>query len=261
MRKPSEAFIGLALVLIAGGAILFSVMMTLLGWDFTRLDTRKFEQESITKEADIQKISIKAGTADVRITESTDGKFHVDFNVLKSSKREVTVDGDTLTISYTEDRKWNDFIFTLKSPKITVAVPGKQYELLKVNSSTGNLTLESGFMFDTVDIIVSTSEVSIGELKSTDVSIRTSTGDVTINGLTADTVTIKGSTSDIELKTLTIGKSISIETSTGDVDCFFTHDVNVDAKASTGRVKTDSSQSGVPCKIRTSTGDITVKKE
>ena len=31
MRKPSEAFIGLALVLIAGGAILFSVMMTLLG--------------------------------------------------------------------------------------------------------------------------------------------------------------------------------------------------------------------------------------
>ena len=181
--------------------------------------------------------------------------------VFDASEREVTVDGDTLTISYTEDRKWNDFIFTLKSPKITVAVPKGQYELLKVNNSTGDLTLESGFTFDTVDIWGSTSEVSIEDLKATDVSLRTSTGDVTINGLTADTVTIKGSTSDIELKTLTIGKNISIETSTGDVDCFFTHDVNVDAKASTGRVKTDSSQSGVPCKIRTSTGDITVTKE
>ncbi len=261
MRRAPEFFTGLAIVLIAGGGILFSVMMTLLGWDFTRLDTRKFVQDSVTKEGDIQKLTIKNATADIRIKKSDDDKFHVDFDVPKNSKRDVTVDGDTLSVEFGDSKKWSEHIFNVKSPKITVSVPEKQYEMLKVNCSTGNITIESGFTFNSVDILGNTSELTIKSLEATDVTIRTSTGDIEIDGLKADTVVLKGNTSDMKLQSLTIAKNISIETSTGDVWCSFTHDVNVDAKTSTGRIKTDSADTGVPCKIRTSTGDVTVKRE
>ena len=261
MRRAPEFFTGLAIVLIVGGGILFSVMMTLMGWDFTRLDTRKFVQESVTKEGEIKELVIKNATADIRIKKSDDDRFHFDFDVPKNSKREVTVDGGTLTLDFSDSKKWSEHIFNVKSPKITIAVPAKQYELLKINSSTGDITLESGFSFDSVDIWVSTSDVEIKSLKATDVTLRSSTGDIKIDGLEADTVELKGSTSDVKLSRLTVAKNFAVETSTGDVWCSFTHDVNVNAKTSTGRVKTDSTDTGVPCRIRTSTGDVTVKRE
>ena len=261
MRKAPEFFVGLAVFLIVAGGIIFCAMMTLLGWDFTRLDTRKFVQESVTKEGDIKELVIKNTTAHIRIKKSDDDQIHIDFDVPKNSKREVTVDGGTLTLDFSDSKKWSEHIFNVKSPKITIAVPAKQYELLKINSSTGDITLESGFSFDSVDIWVSTSDVEIKSLKATDVTLRSSTGDIKIDGLEADTVELKGSTSDVKLSRLTVAKNFAVETSTGDVWCSFTHDVNVVTKTSTGSVKTDSVDSGVPCKIRTSTGDVTVKRE
>lgn len=261
MRKAPEFFVGLAVFLIVAGGIIFCAMMTLLGWDFTRLDTRKFVQESVTKEGDIKELVIKNTTAHIRIKKSDDDQIHIDFDVPKNSKREVTVDGGTLTLDFSDSKKWSEHIFNVKNPKITIAVPAKQYELLKINSSTGDIAIESGFTFDSVDIRVSTSDVEMKSLTATELTLRTSTGDIEIDGLEADTVVLKGNTSDMKLQSLTIAKNISIETSTGDVWCSFTHDVKVDAKTSTGRIKTDSVDTGVPCKIRTSTGDVTVKRE
>ncbi len=261
MRKAPEFFIGLAVFLIVAGGIIFCAMMTLLGWDFTRLDTRKFVQESVTKEGDIKKLSIKDSTADIRIKKSDDDKFHVDFDVPKNSKRDVTIEGDTLSVEFGDSKKWSEHIFNVRSPKITIAVPAKQYELLKINASTGDITIESGFTFDGVDIRVSTSDVEMKSLTATELTLRTSTGDIEIDGLEADKVELKGSTADFKLKRLTVASNFSIETSTGDVWCSFTHDVNVDAKTSTGDIKAASTDTGVPCRIRTSTGDVTVKRE
>jgi hypothetical protein len=281
MKKSTRIWLITAVSLILTGAIIFSGVMTVLKWDFTRLTTGKHETSRYDITEEFKNISVITETADVVFALSSDGNTHVECFERSNMKHSVSVIDGTLTVKITDTRKWYEYLsISFRSPKITVYLPKKEYGAFLVNSSTGNVSLSS-LSIEKLDVSVSTGNITASELAVTgDVSITVSTGNTTFKGVTCNSLASEGSTGNITL-TDTVAKSlfslsrstgnvifegadaneIIVETSTGNVKGTLKTEKIFLTSTDTGKVTVPETLSGGRCKITTSTGNIKISVE
>jgi len=247
-----------ALVILAG-IIIFSVAMTALKWDFTKLGTTSLKSTTHTISDRFDAITIKTTTADITFVPSDDVECRVVCKEHENEKHSVTVQNGVLLITLNDERAWYEHIGIISaSPEITIFLPEKEYSGLYVTSSTGDVTLPKDFTFKDINITLSTGDVKSYATKSEEISIKVSTGDVHIENATADKIKILSSTGDITFKKID-ASDIDIKTSTGDINGTLLSDKVFIAKSSTGDVDVPETLSGGRCKATTSTGDIRIK--
>lgn len=261
MRRSTEFIIGLAIVLVAGGGILFCVMMTLLGWDFTRLGNEDFVQKNEIISDEIKDISIRTGDADIYIVPSDEETVVVSFDVPEKAKCGVSTEGNTLTIHYEYKREMMGVMnFSFRSAKITVYVPEKEYNSLNIKGSTSDVDCRD-FHCDTINVTTSTGDVTMDGVTCRNLSTDANTGDLKLKNVRVENeLVVERSTGDVEFKKLELCGSGKISTSTGDVEGTFANKVDCEAKSKTGSIKVPDVDSKVTCRITTSTGDISVKE-
>ena len=273
-----KGFIITALVLVAVGLAVFAGAFIASGFDFSKLGNDNYVTNTYTVDEDFDSIVIDTNATDIVFVPSEDGKF----SAVCSEERDkvhhkVTVENGTLNITVNDDRKWFDYIsFFNKSMSMTVSLPEAHYESLKIEASTGDVSIPGSFSFGSVDIRMSTGDVSCAASADCGIKIGTSTGDITLNGVSADSVELSVSTGKVQAHRIECGGLFSVGVSTGkaeltDVTCKdFTSDgstgsltlKNVVAtgsfniERSTGDVKFDSSDAA-EIKVNTSTGDVT----
>lgn len=298
MRKGTKKWLIAAACLVVVGLIGFAGVMAFLDWDFTGLDTEDYVTNTYTINENFSKIVIDTQTADIVFAASDDGICKVVCEEQENILHSAAAQDGTLTVTEEDTRTWYEHIgFNLQTPSITVYLPEAEYASLVITESTGDITLPDGFLFDEVDLCLSTGDVSVSSDVSSSLRIRTSTGDVRVEnaGLGALTVAVTtgdtlisnvtcknlssdGSTGDLTLKNVTAAENLTIERSTGDVklDGVDAAAISVDtstgditgtllsekifvASTDTGRIKVPESTSGGECRLTTSTGDITIK--
>lgn len=274
--KKTTGIIAFSLVLI--GCIVFGGVMSMLGWDFTKLSTVKYETNNYEINEDFKAISVNTDTADIVFMPSEASKTSVVCHEQKKVKHSVAVKDGTLVIKVNDTRKWYEHIgISFGTPKITVCVPSGEYGVISIKTSTGSIGLQSIFA-DTVNLSVSTGRISVSDVTCKgDVNINVSTGKTTLTDITCKNLISSGSTGDVSLNNVIAAEKFSIRRSTGDVkfdlcdaaEVFIKTDTGdvigsllsekvFYAKTDTGRVSVPNTASGGECEITTDTGNIKI---
>ncbi|MBO5047594.1 MAG: DUF4097 family beta strand repeat protein, partial [Clostridia bacterium] len=180
---------------------------------------------------------------------------------------------------------------------ITVYLPQTEYTTLLIHGDTCDVEIPNDFMFQDVDIFLSTGDVDFYASASEMITIRTSTGDIRVANISAGSLDLtvstgntlisdlqcenlisKGNTGDISLNNVVASKTFFIERSTGDVKFDGSDAAEIFVKTDTGDItgslltdkifvtQTDTGDIDIPetanggrCELVTDTGDIRIE--
>lgn len=256
MGKQMKIWLIIAAAFILVGCIIFGGMMMALKWDFAKLSTVKFETNNYVLETDFRNISVKTDTADIVFAESQDGSCSVVCYEQKNLSHSVAVKDGTLAIELVDTRNWYDHIGIIAhTPKITVYLPDGQYDTLSIKESTGDIEIPEVLTFETIDISLSTGDVT-NYASASNIQIKASTGDIRTENISADKVVLSVTTGDITARSVACKGDLNVSVSTGDATLT---DVVCNALISTGSTGDITLQNATAAEeftIERSTGDV-----
>lgn len=298
MKSSTKIWLIIAASLLLIGTIMIGVAMIMMNWDFSALSTRKYVTNHYDVSESFANISIVTTSANVQFLPSRDGSCTVVCHEHEKAKHTVNVEDGTLVIQVEDNRKWYDHIgISFTTPKITVYLPQGQYANLSVNSNTGDVDIAEKFIFENVNISVSTGDIHLAHLAANrmnlsvstgdvtisnvsrmgDMNIRVSTGDTSLTNIRCNNLISTGSTGDVILNSVIAkeklhmergtgdvefsqcdGGEIFIKTTTGDITGTLLSEKVFHAHANTGDVEVPASTTGGRCEITTNTGDIEI---
>ena len=299
MKKSKIVWIIIAVSLIVLGALISTVSLAEMSFDFNNLNTQKYISNEHILAEDFTNIKIDVDTSNIEFVRSENNDCMIVSIDAEKTRHIITVENGTLIISLEDSRKWYDYIgvFTM-SPSLTIHLPKDSYDLLNIEASTSDIVIQKDFTFGNVDIETDTGDVQLLSQVSNTLDITTDTGDVKIQDITAQNITLEtdtgetyltnvncnslvssGDTGDLILKNVDAGKKFDITRSTGDIKfdqcdaeelCIKTSTGDVSGTLLTDKVficKTDTGDIDVPktttggrCEITTDTGDIEIIK-
>ncbi len=301
MRTKTKVWLMIAASLVLIGGILFVGVMTTLEWDFTRLATVTYEINTYEIKESFDDISINTDTADIAFVLSDNGGCRVECHEEANIKHSVIVKDGALTVEMMDERSVHGFIgyigLNFDTPKITVYLPKTEYTNLLIHGDTCDVEIPNDFMFQDVDIFLSTGDVDFYASASEMITIRTSTGDIRVANISAGSLDLtvstgntlisdlqcenlisKGNTGDISLNNVVASKTFFIERSTGDVKFDGSDAAEIFVKTDTGDItgslltdkifvtQTDTGDIDIPetadggrCELVTDTGDIRIE--
>ena len=273
--------------------IIFAMIMLTM----TACSSRDYETNVHEINEEFNNISIKTDTADIDFVSADDGMCKVVCYEEAKERHSIEVQNGTLTINLVNDKKRFDYIgFNIDSPKITIYLPKAEYSSLVIEGSTGDIEILRNFVFNNIDvslstgnvkcyasavetikIVANTGDIYMESISASSIDLTVSTGRVTVSDIVCKNFTSQGDTGDISLKNVISTEKISIERETGDVtleasdaaEIFITTDTgNVKGslltdkvfitKTDTGRINVPNSITGGRCEITTDTGNIKI---
>lgn len=216
MRTRTKVWFIIATSLVLIGCILFAGVMSKLNWDFTKLSTVKYEMNAYEISEAFDCISINSDTADIIFAVSDSGNCKVECYEEETSKHLVTVEENTLVIKMIDSRSWYDHIgVNFDSPKITVYLPQTEYASLSIKESTGDIEIPKDFIFNGVDIALSTGNVNFCASASETVKIKTSTGNICVEDISVGALDLSVTTGKVTVSDVSCDGDIKIGVSTG----------------------------------------------
>lgn len=257
MRKATKIWLIIATSLVVLGLIMFSVVMTLNHWDFTKLSTVKYETNTHEISEEFRNISLKTETADILFAASDDGMCRVSCYETENEKHSVVVQDGTLTINVVNERKWYEYIgIAIGTPRITVYLPETEYTSLFIKESTGDIEIPKDFKFEGIDISLSTGDVKSFASASEMIKIKTSTGDIGVENISTNILDLSVSTGKITASNIICDGDIKINVFTGKINITDIKCKNVISSGSTGDIFLKNVIAAEKFSIKRSTGDV-----
>lgn len=236
MKSRTKIWLIIAASLFLLGGTLFTVAMTTMNWDFSKLSISNYETNTHEITKTYQNISITTDTANIRILPSADGKTQVVCHELDNANHTVTVENGTLTIRLNDTRPWYErIVIGFGSPTVTVYLPDRAYgdvaihavtgdvqlsdlqlESLSIQAVTGDVSLENVIAAQHFTFLLTTGDVRFDGCDAAEISIRLTSGDVTGSLLTEKSFEIKQTTGHVDVPSTT-GGSCQITVTTGDI--------------------------------------------
>ena len=257
MKKRTKIWMIVAASLMGAGIILFGVILAMLGWDFSKLSTDRFETNTYVISEAYQDLVIDSLTADVTILPSEDGTTKIVCYEEHRSKHAVFVENGSLTIDLQDERKWYEYIgIHVTFPRLTVYLPAGEYGKLSVKLSTGDTSISKDLCFASISLSASTGDYFSSASVAGAVQVKLTTGDIRIEGCKVGSLDLDVTTGDITVSDVTCAGKILEDLSTGDsvytnITCSdFTSD------ATTGNLKMNHLIATAKITITRSTGDI-----
>ena len=257
MKARKTMIIGIILVVL--GCLLFVGCSSANGFDWSKLSTEKFEQKTYTTEQDFQSICIEEEYGvDIKILPATDGVCRVEYPESKNVTCEISVEGDTLKIKESDNRRWYQLIdFGFSTPTMTIYLPRREWQTLNIDANTGDIDIPEGLSFENLKIDLSTGDVRVFANVTGSLEIEASTGNVTVGNCAPASVSLVTDTGDITASAIHATGDFCVKSSTGkqtlrDVTC-----ASANLRANTGDVKMANLIASGHLQAETSTGDIT----
>lgn len=257
MCKKTRIWLMRAASLVVIGLIMFAAVMTAYNWDFTKLSTVKYETNAYEASGEFSNISINTDTADIFFAPSEDGKCKVVCYEPENTKHSVVVQDGTLTIDEVNERKWHDYIgISLETPKVTVYLPGTEYNVLTIKERTGDIEIPKNIRLASVDISTSTGDVKNYASASEVIKVKTSTGDIRVENISAGMLDLSVSTGRVTVSDVTCEGDVKINVSTGKTNITDIKCKNVRSGGKTGGISLMNVIATETFSIERSTGDV-----
>ena len=182
MKKRNKILIITAAILCVAGAVLGTVGLGMMSFDFAKLSTEKLETSTYEIKDPFTKIVVDINTADLEIAISEDETCEVVCYERKSERHRASVKDRVLVIDTIEESKWYEHIgVAIGKAKVTVYLPKSEYEALSAELSTGDIKISGGFKMKSLEIETDTGDVILSAGVFDDVDISTDTGDIEIS--------------------------------------------------------------------------------
>ena len=232
-----KIWIIIAVCLVVTGLVVFAAVMTSYGWDFSKLNTAKYETNTYDISDEFQSISIQSNTADVIFEVTDKSECRIVCYEAEKAKHSVSVKNGVLMINITDERKWYDFInISFDSPQITVYIPADKYGELSVRTSTGDVRLPNELTFSSIDIFGRTGTVTNHASASEAIRIRTNTGSIHMENISAGMMDLSVTTGSVTLSDILCYEDIRINVSTGKATLSDTTCKNLMSEGDTGNM-------------------------
>lgn len=215
MKKTAKFCLLIVSVLLILGLLAFAWVMTKYNWDFTKLNTVKYQTNTYGITESFNNIHLETDTADIVFAPTTDDKCSIICYEETKAPHSATVLDNTLSIKTVNKKSWYDYInINFSSPKITIYLPEAQYAALLISESTGDIEVPKDFNFDKVDISLSTGDVDFSGV-SKSLKIKTNTGDVSVKSTSVEKLDLKASTGAISVSGTACSGDTNLNISTG----------------------------------------------
>ncbi|MCU5377777.1 DUF4097 domain-containing protein [Bacillus cereus] len=171
-------------------------------------------KEDVIKNETLKNIEVKLDAGDIVVQKSPDSSFYVkQSGDVRKQEILITEDGDTLKIIGEREKgasfDFSFYNFKIQTSILTILVPERLYQDIKVNSSAG--------------------QIEMSDVKSDRISVGTFAGEVDLKHITAKSVEGSTKAGEVNLKKV-IGK-VTAKTASGDV-YVVDHDPKYDVEAS-----------------------------
>ena len=255
MKKGTViALIAAAILIVAGGILL------MLGLSFAggSVVTPMPAEKSYVVDAPFESIRVETDTCDVDF-QKTDGEFRVVCPDSEKFSYTVTVEETALCIRQVDLRQWYDFIgIHLVEEKITVYLPEETYDVLYIETDTGDIGLPDPFTFTSATLLSDTGDVAFAAQVIEELSVTTDTGDIGIQGVSCKVVTCESDTGDKAFRQVQAEQYIRSVSTTGDVTLESCDAGTLEIQSSTGDVTLCNVLLTGQMKLRTTTGDVNI---
>lgn len=196
-----------------------------------------YEEKTVDIPEIFDNIDIQAANdMDVDIQSSADGKCHVYYYDSDQVVHSVYVDNDTFVISCDDQRTFGSDIGFGEDPYITVEIPARKYDSVKVTSESGQISAsqtlrckelevaeDKGNMYlvnveaDTVRLTNKSGDVSLATLKVKNLYYEGKSGDLSVINVTADNISFSVGDGKFEGYNLLANKTAAYESGKGDI--------------------------------------------
>ncbi len=216
MSNRVKIWLIIAISLVATGSIIFGGAMTMFNWDFTKLETAKYETNDYTVSEKYNNITITTDTSDILFVATDETECRIECFEEKNVKHSVEVVENTLIIKLEKNKKWYEYVgINFKNTKITVYLPKGNYEKLSIKSQTGDIKIPKELKFDNIDITDNTGNVTNEASAKGDIKIKTSTGDISVRNISARSTELSVGTGKITAENVSCEGDLKTKVSTG----------------------------------------------
>lgn len=217
--------------------------------------------ETVTHEigSTFDQIAVDTDITDVTIATANEKQCRVECSELEKMKHTAEVENGTLVIRSSDSRQWYEHLFSFAShsPKVVVYLPQSAYASLQIDTHTGDVTIPSGFTFDTLTVNNNTGDVECSASVTKTLTVKEDTGDISLSCPNAGELDITASTGDIDVTSAKVKGTVSVKSSTGDITLTDTVAEKIfQIESSTGDVGFKGCDAA-DIKVKTSTGDVT----
>ncbi|QWJ04768.1 DUF4097 family beta strand repeat-containing protein [Bacillus mycoides] len=235
------------ILLVAIACIIIGVIGISQTYEKAVQTAEKGDKEDVIKNETLKNVEVKLDAGDIVVQKSPDSSFYVKQKG-DVSKQEIRIaeDGDTLKIIGEIEKgvsfDFSFYNFGFQAPTLTILVPERSYQEIKVNSSAG--------------------QIEISNVKSDRVSVETLAGEVDLKHVTAKSV--EGSTKAGEVNFKKVIGKVTAKTASGDID-IIDHDSKYDLEVSSTAGDVDITLLEKPQDAvitgQTAAGDVTIFNE
>ncbi|REB05201.1 hypothetical protein DVB69_15685 [Sporosarcina sp. BI001-red] len=235
MIFKNKLFVALVVVLIVAGGISFLFKP---GSVFEKSTNKK-----VIEDLSFTTITVFADNAAVEIVPTQDSVTTVEYSgKTKKNKKfifEAAVKGDTLDVQFKEKRKsFIQFGFSSLDLTLTVHLPEKQYERLKVETDNGRIIAEQLQAKD-INLETDNGKIELKDVDAEEMSVKSDNGRITLENVTGQ-MKAKTYNGRIYVVTNNLDQSMDLETDNGRIEIQTeTEPTNatIDAKTDNGRVE------------------------
>ncbi len=214
-----------ALIMMGVGIVILSFAMAFYGPDLFKEENYMEKTHTINDKVTFLKIS--DAECDVRIRPSEDGVCRVVCPDGEKVFRQVTLDGQTLTVTRVDERKWYEHIgisWGWKPRAVTVYLPEGAYKDLTLKTASGTIDVPAGYAFSSVKITTASGDISFSGDVEKSVEITTASGDVSLSDLQVASLHFPGSlavttaSGEVSFENCGVSGTFTASTASGDVE-------------------------------------------
>jgi DUF4097 and DUF4098 domain-containing protein YvlB len=259
MAKKRKIMI-IVLSCILALATLAFVALALCEFDFSRIGGGKVKEKTINVIGTYKNIDVNDECADIKVVRSTYSEYRVKGYEKLGLRTEVVGNKETSTLEIIvfDTRKWFEKIFANNNDRvITVYLPANEYDLMKINTVSGDVSIDGNLNVDTIKVSTVSGRVSTNG-GAPSLLVSTTSGSVTLQGEgynSIDVTTVSGGVKATNVK----AESASVQTvSGGVVFSAVTAKERILVKTTSGNVDFDYAESG-SMTVETVSGRVSAK--
>ncbi len=277
MKKRTVIALIVAVALILAGAVMLALNASLAekdGW------MEPLTQRQISVTEDFDAVVMETGDCHVNVV-SFEGAAEPYAVLLEKEKisHSVQVQDGVLKIEMEDNRKWTDYIgISWKSMEMTVYLPEKQYESLKITVTTGDIKIsevlsakemilraDTGAIYcdGTVDALLNcetdTGDIQLKNIGATEIYLKTDTGEVEGQNINCGLLVCETDTGDAVFEKLTAAEYLQVFTNTGNVKIQDSDAGKINIETDTGNISVPASWKEKDHRIESDTGKIRFK--
>lgn len=227
MKRTKKIFAVGAVILIIG-VVVWVVGMSLIDWNFTRLDTTEYTAQSYTCEAEVKSISVSLSSFPLTVKKGDS----VSLDYYEADNSEVVIEEKDGVLSIMENYIYSPFksgLFNVGRGSHKFVLTVVSCSAFEIKGSNSNVTFDGvvfeEFSIDSVNADISFTNVEFGKL-----NMDVSNGDIEFNNCTAGVISIVGINSDCEFKRVTADSaSVRIRNADINMDGCKVSDLKVDS--------------------------------